>query len=240
MFLTPMDLPLQISMTSKHLAPLAQNYRNLQREFREIHTNLTDLKDTEKSLNDTKEKFKALSKEKNYLANRVQNNMNTITHDDGLNILFQKMIDIRKQEIEASRIGKFLEKERAINVALQQELDRWNVAAAEFPVKTTNMDSIIENIKHQIAVTSKNVQSDHSMSKKKLEEDLIAKIRLLERPTITTSSLEESVRHRNQTASILNSRTRELRHLHDTKSTTKIQMLKRVSLNDVSLYISIL
>lgn len=108
-YLTPIDLPLEITMTSEgaQIMKISEQYQSLQREFKEVHKHF-DLVKKEEKKDSLKAAVRDLQEEKLQLLDRINNHRDQRSDDNLFPKFFELTSALRKEQDDEMRLNERL------------------------------------------------------------------------------------------------------------------------------------
>lgn len=181
-FLTPIQLPLEVSMKQGDdtLINLSQRYKMFQDEFKTVHKEYEEaVKKTESDKADTdlniRRTTKELQEEKQQLLDKIES-IRTSASPDFLS-MYDATSALRKEHDKEMQLHLRLEEQKTNlefeKARLKKFRRRYNTLKCTVGVGGTSIDTILEEIKKEVAETTMMVRSDlvsqHNDIKRKIE-----------------------------------------------------------------------
>jgi len=196
-FLTPIDLPLEVTMTSEgeNIMKISEQYQKLQTEFKEVHK-IFELVKREETKGNIKGAVRDLQEEKCQLLERINDHKDKKSDDDSFPKFLELISTLRKEQDNEMRLNeRLVDQKRALalgEMRLKQLQRRQktlrsmtnsvggasiNIAMGEYEEELTEMTMMVRS----------DLISERNILKRKIEE--LEKDKL--EPTCTEDDLEE-------------------------------------------------
>ncbi len=239
-FLTPIQIPLDVSMTQRDdaLTNLAKRYESLQEEFKEVHKLYNEMKEKDNLIEgeSIREEIENLKEEKSQLLNQIEILESSCSSDDG-DAVFLRLLDatstLRKEEEEQMNLRDRIkdQKDALINgeAKLKKLREQFTSLETIASVDGGSPDAIMDEIHKQLAEITMVVKSD-LVSKRNEWQRKIDDIEMnrKEGKSYTEEDLDSIRETANDLKIEYESKKQKLEEVQSKESYSKIAMFKQV------------
>lgn len=243
-YLTPIEIPLHIAMTSKSifsegeeisLTQLLQECNILQNEFQDVCKQRAQLKDNEMQYYTMNQQLLVLKEERETMKHRIETSRRTLDDNRDLEMVCRITEAIRKEEEEAECLNQQFKQQQQISTDIQKEWASFEVTPTTLFSNALDARSILNDLHTKVTASLHLVRSDLLLRKTELENELNGIQKLLLIPECSNEDLERIISKRDVLSSTLKSKLIKFQDTPNSKQMSKIQMLKKVREKNVSI-----
>ena len=234
-FLTPIQLPLEVSMKQgdDNLIKLSQRYKMLQDEFKTIHKEYEEaLKNTKtaKAQMNVRRTTEDLQEEKQQLLEKIESIRTSASPD--LLTMYEATSALRKEHDKEIHLNMRLDEQKTRleleKARLNQFKRRYNTLKNTVGVGGTSIDIILEEMKKEVAETTMMVRSDLVTQHNDIKNKIEAIERGKDQPSRSEEDLNDIRSRRGQLKNDCQSKEQELKREEAKASHQQITMFKQV------------